>query len=136
MQTQYPEHPLLTRLVTEGYAAFAEAALTEREASGWPPYSHLALMRVESPSMQKTLSFLGEARQLLELPDDNSVGALGPAAAPMEKRAGRFRGQLLLESRDRSALHKLLTPWLEQVRELPEARKVRWSIDVDPIELF
>ncbi len=136
VQTQYPEHPLLTKLVTEGYAAFAEAALTEREESGWPPYSHLALMRAESPGMQKTLSFLGKARQLLELPEDNSVGALGPAAAPMEKRAGRFRGQLLLESRDRAALHKLLTPWLDQVRELPEGRKVRWSIDVDPIELF
>lgn len=136
VQTQYPEHPLLTRLVTQGYAAFAEACLEEREQSGWPPYSHLALLRAESPSMSQTLAFLGEARQLLELPGDNSVGALGPAAAPMEKRAGRFRGQLLLESRDRPTLHKLLTGWLATVRELPSARKVRWSIDVDPIELF
>ncbi len=77
-----------------------------------------------------------QARQLLDLPTDNSIGVLGPAPAPMEKRAGRYRGQLLLEARERPLLQRLLTDWLGKVRELPEARKVRWSIDVDPMELF
>jgi primosomal protein N' (replication factor Y) len=30
----------------------------------------------------------------------------------------------------------LLARWLPAVEELPEARKVRWSLDVDPLELF
>jgi primosomal protein N' (replication factor Y) len=136
IQTLYPEHPLLTRLVNEGYAAFADACLAERQASGWPPYSHLALLRAESPSMRQTMSFLHQARSLLVLPDDTSIGVLGPAPAPMEKRAGRYRGQLLLEARQRPALQQLLGHWLARVREHPDARKVRWSIDVDPIELF
>ena len=136
IQTLYPEHPLLTRLVNDGYAAFAQACLEEREASGWPPFSHLALLRAESPGMTQTLAFLQQARQLLDLPTDNSIGVLGPAPAPMEKRAGRYRGQLLLEARERPLLQRLLTDWLGKVRELPEARKVRWSIDVDPMELF
>ncbi|MCJ7555851.1 MAG: primosomal protein N' [Gammaproteobacteria bacterium] len=136
IQTLYPEHPLLTRLVNDGYAAFAEACLKEREESGWPPFSHLALLRAESPGMPQTLAFLHRARQILDLPTDHSVGVLGPAPAPMEKRAGRYRGQLLLEARERPILQRLLTEWLSKVRELPEGRKVRWSIDVDPIELF
>jgi primosomal protein N' (replication factor Y) len=136
IQTLYPDHPLLTRLVNEGYAAFADASLAEREQAGWPPYSHLALLRAESPRMQQTMEFLHLARGLLALPEDNSVGVLGPAPAPMEKRAGRYRGQLLVESRERQNLQQVLTEWLARVRESPGARKVRWSIDVDPIELF
>ena len=59
---------------------------------------------------------------------------LGPVAAAMERRAGRFRAQLLLESASRAALHRLLGSWLPELDLLPEARGVRWSIDVDPLE--
>jgi len=136
VQTLFPEHPLLQRLVSGGYSAFAEAALRERQESNWPPYSHLALLRAESPRMDQTMAFLTRARAALHLPSGNGTKVLGPAPAPMEKRAGRFRGQLLLESAHRRGLHTLLAAWLESVRALPEARRVRWSLDVDPIELF
>jgi len=61
---------------------------------------------------------------------------MGPAAAPMERRAGHYRAQLLLQAASHSPLQRLLARWLPAVEELPEARKVRWSIDVDPLELF
>ena len=48
IQTEYPEHPLLTLLLTGGYAAFAAGALTEREQSGWPPFARIALLRAEA----------------------------------------------------------------------------------------
>jgi primosomal protein N' (replication factor Y) len=54
----------------------------------------------------------------------------------MAKRAGRFHAQLLIESPDRGALHRFLDSWLPQIEELPSARRVRWALDVDPIELF
>lgn len=62
--------------------------------------------------------------------------ALGPLPAPMPRRAGLHRGQLLLSARERSALQAVLGDWLAQLRALPEARRVRWSIDVDPIDLY
>jgi len=136
IQTLYPEHPLLTRLVSDGYAAFAEAALQERRESGWPPFSHLVLLRAESARMAQTMAFLEAASSLLNLPPALQCKVLGPAPAPMEKRAGRFRGQLLLESHQRQGMHALLAGWLKEIRELPESRRVRWSLDVDPIELF
>ncbi|MCK4586598.1 MAG: hypothetical protein KAU29_04620, partial [Gammaproteobacteria bacterium] len=61
---------------------------------------------------------------------------LGPIPAPMEKRAGRIRAQLLLQSSSRADLHNLLTPWLQQLESSKLGRKVRWSIDVDPQEMF
>ena len=61
---------------------------------------------------------------------------LGPVPAAMAKRAGRYHAQLLVESPERSRLHGFLDTWLAQVEQLPSARRVRWSLDVDPIELF
>jgi primosomal protein N' (replication factor Y) len=57
-------------------------------------------------------------------------------AAPMEKRAGRFRAQLLLQASKRSELHRLLKPWIQQLEDSKSGRKVRWSLDVDPIEMY
>jgi primosomal protein N' (replication factor Y) len=61
---------------------------------------------------------------------------LGPVPAAMAKRAGRYHAQLLVESRERSSLHEFLDGWLPEVEQLKSARAVRWSLDVDPIELF
>ncbi|MNL76234.1 Primosomal protein N' [compost metagenome] len=61
---------------------------------------------------------------------------LGPVPAPMERRAGRHRAQRLLQAPSRAALHRLLGPWLVQLESLPGNRQVRWSLDVDPIDLF
>ena len=52
------------------------------------------------------------------------------------RRAGRYHAQLLLESRERSRLHDFLDSWLPAVEQLKAARAVRWSLDVDPLELF
>ncbi|MDF3864264.1 hypothetical protein P3W53_07325, partial [Pseudomonas denitrificans (nom. rej.)] len=60
----------------------------------------------------------------------------GPVPAPMERRAGRYRAQLLLMSTARAPLHRLLTPWLQTLEGMPSGRQVRWSLDVDPIDLF
>jgi len=54
----------------------------------------------------------------------------------MERRAGRHRAQLLLQASNRATLHRLLTPWLQALEQLPGSRSVRWSIDVDPLDLF
>lgn len=54
----------------------------------------------------------------------------------MARRASRYHAQLLLEAPDRSALQRFLGPWIEAIETLPGAKRVRWSLDVDPIDLF
>jgi primosomal protein N' (replication factor Y) len=54
----------------------------------------------------------------------------------MEKRAGRYRAQLLVEAGTRPRLQQFLAAWRGAVSDLPEAGKTRWSLDVDPVELF
>jgi len=136
IQTEFPEHPLLQRLIAGGYEAFAEAALAERRAAGWPPFSRLAILRAEAPQAAAPLAFLGAARAAAVEAAVADVELLGPAPAPMERRAGRLRAQLLLQAPTHSPLQRLLGVLLPRIETMPEARRVRWSIDVDPLELF
>lgn len=136
IQTLYPEHPQLQTLLNKGYAGYAEEGLAERQATAWPPYSHLALLRAESSSKDTLYQFLTAARGLADQINPGSVRILGPASAPMERRSGRWRAQILLQAEHRPALQALLTSWRQHLVESPLSRKARWSIDVDPIELF
>jgi primosomal protein N' (replication factor Y) len=81
------------------------------------------------------LEFLTEARKLAGAPP-RGLRLLGPVPAAMSKRAGRYHAQLLIEGADRSSLHHFLDAWLPAVEQLQSARRVRWALDVDPIELF
>jgi primosomal protein N' (replication factor Y) len=134
IQTEFPDHPLLRSLLADGYDGFARTALVEREQAAWPPFSRLAAVRDSAKSAAAALEFLTAARELARPPP--RVRLLGPVPAAMAKRAGRFHAQLLVETADRSALHRFLDGWISAIEQLPSARRVRWALDVDPLELF
>ena len=81
------------------------------------------------------MRFLAAARRIA-LPAGRKVSLLGPAPAPMQRRGDRYRAQLLLQAATPSPLQAFLADLIAQIEELPESRKVRWSVDVDPLELF
>ena len=137
MQTYHPDHPVFAALKRQDYGEFADYALAERSDTGYPPFGYLALLRAESPKRDAALKFLHVARSIAcRLPRDPVVLLMQPVASPMERRAGRYRAQLLVQSARRRPLHALLAPWVEQLSALKEGRRVRWSLDVDPSDLF
>jgi len=135
IQTHHPNHPLLKILVSQGYPAFAAAALTERRAAWLPPFTHQALLRAEAVAAEQATAFLRAGLALAE-PLADGVELLGPAPAPMERRAGRYRAQLLLQAAQRQDLHRFLDLWVPLLRTQHRDHRVRWSLDVDPIELY
>ncbi|TXL18005.1 primosomal protein N' [Methylococcaceae bacterium HT3] len=135
MQTRQPEHPLLNILIHQGYQAFAEAALTEHKQAELPPYSYQALFRANGHDQETALNLLIAIAELINQYDNQTL-VLGPVPAPMAKRAGQFRYQLLLQHSQRKQLHLLLNWLMPEIEKLKQARKVRWSLDVDPIDLY
>jgi primosomal protein N' (replication factor Y) (superfamily II helicase) len=135
IQTAFPEHPLLSRLLTQGYEGFAAGALEERREAGWPPYSRLALLRAEARDEGRLSDFLRAAADAGRSLEESSVRVLGPASALMARRADHFRAHLLIESAARTALQRFLSKWLARVEQLPKPSGLRWSIDVDPLQV-
>jgi primosomal protein N' (replication factor Y) len=132
IQTEYPEHPLLQQLLAGGYEGFATGALAERAAAGWPPFSRLALVRASARAPEAAMRFLSAARAQAGKPAQ--VRLLGPVEATMVRRAGRYHAQLLIESPERAPLHRFLHGFVGALELLPEARTVRWALDVDPLD--
>jgi primosomal protein N' (replication factor Y) (superfamily II helicase) len=122
---------------------FADGELAQREAAGFPPFAHLALLRAEAQHADAPMQFLQAAKaqlvpfsRLREKGRDEGLVIDGPVPAPMPRRAGMYRVQLLLSASTRRDLHAALEAALPAIYALPEARKTRWSLDVDPVDLY
>ncbi len=136
IQTRHPDNPLFQTLIHRGYAEFASTLLDERRLLGLPPCKSLALIRAEAAGEKTPREFLQSLKTLIHEWGHKQVEVLGPASAPIERVAGRYRAQLLLTSSSRSALHRLLGALRVALEENRESRKVRWSLDVDPVDLM
>jgi len=134
VQTYHPQHPLLQSLLQHGYPEFARQAMAERRDAHMPPYASMAMLRAESAQKMLPMQFLSAAYQVCQDNLPAGVELLGPIPAPMERRAGRFRAQLLFQADKRGALQQHLHSCIPLIEALTESRKVRWSIDVDPVD--
>ncbi|OZB06879.1 MAG: primosomal protein N' [Idiomarina sp. 34-48-12] len=130
LQTHHPEHELIQDLINNGYGHFAQTALRERQLTHLPPFSQHALFRAEANNADAVIAALEAVAALFPLRDD--VIVLGPIPAVMERRAGRYRYQLLIQTQQRTMRAQLLRYVLPQLEKLPQLRKVRWSLDIDP----
>ena len=134
IQTHFPEQAILKTIIDDGYSVFAEQQLAERLKYQLPPFTHQAIIRAEAINKDLAMQFLSELSQCTSpLPP---VTMLGPIPSVMEKRAGRHRAQLLFTSHDRRALQSTLTQCVRLAEQSKMGRKVKWSVDVDPIDLF
>ncbi len=136
LQTHQPNHPLLNELLRDGYAKFAQSELLAREMAMLPPFSYQALLRAHAEKEALPQQFLEAVADLARNLNTQEIEILGAIPAPMARRAGQFRFQLLFQHSNRAALQQLLKQLVPQISTLKLANKVRWSIDVDPVDLF
>jgi primosomal protein N' (replication factor Y) len=135
IQTEYPDHPLYRALIDHDYAAFAREQLAEREAAGFPPFAFQALLRAEAPALEDAIAFLTQAVAAAEALAAPEVLLYDPVPMRMARLKNRERAQLLVESRNRPALHVFLDAWMGALHALKTPRELRWHLDVDPQEL-
>lgn len=131
VQTRYPDHPLFDALARHDFAGFADGQLDDRRRAGFPPFVFEAALRAEAPKLEDALGFLREATTAIERPDEVTV--FDPVAHVITRRADYERAQLLMQSPSRSALQQYLSALSGKLfAEAP--RRIRWHLDVDPIE--
>ncbi len=137
IQTRHPDHPLLLSLLREGYGAFARKNLQERLQHRLPPYAHLAVFRAEARVNQAARRLLMRVVAYRRQNADEFAGVelWGPIAPAMEKKFGRFHQQLVLCADSRRRLHRVLGLVIQKFEAEPQ-RSVRWSVEVDPFDLY
>lgn len=134
IQTEYPEHPLYQALVAHDYDRFARAQLEERRLAGFPPYTFQAMLRAEAPQLEDALAFLQQAAALARESLPPEVMLYDPVPMRMFRVMALERAQLLVESASRPQLQGFLRHWLAGIHTLKAAGKLRWHVDVDPLE--
>lgn len=139
IQSRHSSHETLQSLVRGSYAEFSDLQLRERQHALMPPFTHLCLLHAEASDMKSALNLLGRIARLIDhLCKLNALAVekLGPIPAPMEKRAGKYRAQLLLKSENRGMLQALLSQLCVKLETVKYPRTLRFSIDVDPQDLI
>lgn len=131
VQTRYPRHPLFAALTRHDFAGFAKAQLEERRAAGFPPFVFEAALRAEAPRLETAMAFLKTMAGAVVAPEE--VRVFDPVPHVLTRRANFERAQVIVQSPSRPALQQYLTALSEQLFE-NAPRRVRWHLDVDPIE--
>jgi primosomal protein N' (replication factor Y) len=134
IQTQYPDHPLYGALVAHDYPSYAATLLKEREQAGFPPYAYQAMLRAEAPDMADAIAFLTAARALPVTEEFRDIALYDPVPMHLSRLANLERGQLLAESPSRPALQAFLPRWREAIEGIKAPAKLRWHLEVDPLE--
>lgn len=134
VQTHFPDNKFLQCALDKGYGMFAKLALQERAQASMPPYGCLALLNAEANSSAAALHFLHQVVDSDLSSRVVGVVLIGPMMAIQQKKAGKYRANLLIHAMVKSTLHryiKLLVEFLS-VKKLQNAR---WFLDIDPYEI-
>lgn len=134
IQTHQPQHPLLLRLLDKGYQDYAEALLTERAQSQFPPFSYLCLLRAQTKDIEQCIALLRQLKQWCQA-KNNKVSVLGPAPAPLAFKQAYHHYQLIFKSSHRRLLRELIHEVRQYLPTLKQTHRIQWSLDIDPISL-
>lgn len=136
LQTHYPDHPLLQSIMTKDYAELAREILLQRNLTGLPPAGQLIIIRADCRDADSAESFLQQVRRNSERSLPAHAQLIGPLPSPMQRRAGKFRAQLLLRAPNRQTAQAAAGILIATAERMKSPGDLKWSIDIDPQDVF
>jgi len=136
LQTHYPDHPALLAMLGSSYADQARELLQRRHESGMPPAGQLVVLRTDCPNAEYGEQFLQTLRERSTAHLPAGARLIGPLPSPMQRRAGKYRCQLLLMAPNRGAAQAAASLLVANAEELPSRHGLKWSIDIDPQDVY
>ncbi len=136
LQTHHPDHPTLMAMLTQNYHQQALSMLERRCQSALPPAGQLLIARSDCTDAEYGEQFLGKLRAAAQAQLPTGITMIGPLPAPMQRRAGRFRSQLLVHTAERRLSRLAAKVLVELAQQQSVSRGLNWSLDVDPQDMF
>jgi primosomal protein N' (replication factor Y) len=134
VQTYDPKHHAVLHALSHDTAGFLERELSDRRELGYPPFSRMALVRVEAVEEGDARDASRRIADAVRRAAGQGVDVLGPAPAPIARMRNRFRYRVMLRAADRKRLRPALLAAQRAIADLPRA--VRALVDVDPVQLL
>jgi primosomal protein N' (replication factor Y) len=133
VQSRYVNDQNLLQLKSGNYLNFAKSLMEKRQATNQPPYTFEATIKASSPKAQTNIEMLTYAKQFI---DSSKCLLIGPIPAMQSKVRGSYHHHLLIQTKTRTGLNKILVHLSDFLSKDKNAisKKVRWSINVDPLE--
>jgi primosomal protein N' (replication factor Y) len=136
IQTYHPYHYALRHASSQDYSGFYKEEIRHRENHTYPPFVALASLLVHGTDAGKVRTTAVELRRTLDLASpERTVRILGPAPAPLARLKGEYRVQLLVKSRSRQELRRVIDKSLEALR----AQKINLrsvNVEIDPVSIM
>ncbi len=142
VQTFNPKHYAISAAASHNYRLFFEQETGLRKQLGYPPFSHLACIRVEGNSKKQTASMASLlCATITDLLDKwpapkRDTQVLGPVEFPIARIKGRYRWQILLKSKNTSLQKHLLNEAEKLLRNSFQSNGVNFVIDIDPYHMI
>jgi primosomal protein N' (replication factor Y) len=127
VQALEPDARALGHAAAHDSSGFIAGELPRREAFGYPPHGHLIRVVCSSTEAGPEQAAAEAVRDLIEA---TGMPALGPA--PLFRRQGRHRAQLVIRSRERERAIAAVRDAVEQVAAARTHGPASFAVDVDP----
>lgn len=137
IQTRNPEHPAVAFAAAQNVDGFLAHELADRNEVGYPPSSHLALVRIDALDedvARRTAARLAAHARTTPEASRREVDVLGPAPAPIPRLRSRYRFRVMLRARTRKPLRAVVAALLGAKDDMD--RKTRIVLDVDPVSML
>src|SRR5262249_46938923 len=132
VQTLYPEHYSIQLACRQDYPSFYDRELHFRKTMRYPPLVSLVNTVVRARTFSAAMDDAADVVQKVRAEDDTQLRVLGPAPAPLGKRRGEYRAQLLIKGASRKRIREALQKALASRPELQR----HIVVDVDPLSVL
>ena len=133
IQTRYPEDINLNKIKTGDYMNFANQCLSTNRQMNLPPFSTICLLRCSSPTQISNNIFLERALSILS--NRKEINVIGPLPSLISKSKGSYRHHLFIQTSSKPYLNKVLKYLINEFQKWPETKKIKWSFDIDPMNI-
>jgi len=132
IQTMFADHYVVRKVIEHDVTGFYHEEFAMRRRLGLPPFTRLALLRLDSPGRRDAFRAASWLAKLLLPLCGKHDRIMGPAPAPVIKRRDIYTWQLLVKSPSPAALTTLLQQAASAAKLLKKDFNSQLLIDRDP----
>jgi primosomal protein N' (replication factor Y) len=132
LQTSYPENQDLDCLIKNGYEDWMKNLLSLRSSLGLPPYRNWGLIQAKSRKYSDAENFLNNIKNIII--KNKEIEIFGPMPSIMQKKANLYNVNLVIQAKNKTKLNYVIKDCIPSIKDIPYSNKIRWSVDIDPID--